>query len=382
VTVQWKWSAAVYTQFNNDYNALGVKPVDANNTSQYLNSDHAGTPENYKSFLAAGATGGGGSNYTGGLTGTETVQPALAAAPSKYSLAYYDLPPGTIPYSLSAGSDGNMWISGAGSKKIVKMTTCGAVLAEYPVDNPGGPDWSTLGPDQNVWFINEPVNGGGNEVGKITPSGVITQYQLTPTPGGVGPITSFNGDLWFLESGLFRMARITTAGQITDYALPSHSGESPEGLAIGSDGNIWYTDPAVNEIGKFVISTGQTEAEYEITQTPNSEPLQMALANDGAVWFAEGNASHIGRITTDGVITEFAINHDAYPQQIAAGPDGALWFNEAHTTQIGRITTAGDILEIPTTEPGPLHGVAVGPDGNMWFTDDTGNQVVKVIIPH
>jgi hypothetical protein len=51
ITVNWKWGAAVYTSFSTDYNALGVKPVDDNKASQYRNSDHAGSPENFKSFV-------------------------------------------------------------------------------------------------------------------------------------------------------------------------------------------------------------------------------------------------------------------------------------------------------------------------------------------
>ena len=75
VSVQWKWAAAVYTTFSSDYNAVGVKPVDDTKASIYKNSDHAGTPENFKSFVIGGATGGGGSNYTGSLSGTVTVGP-------------------------------------------------------------------------------------------------------------------------------------------------------------------------------------------------------------------------------------------------------------------------------------------------------------------
>ena len=61
--------------FVSDYNLIGVKPVDDNHASVYQNSDHAGTPENFKMFVVGGATGGGGSNYTGGYSGTDTEGP-------------------------------------------------------------------------------------------------------------------------------------------------------------------------------------------------------------------------------------------------------------------------------------------------------------------
>ena len=73
VSVQWQWAAAVYTNFSPNYNLLGVKPVDDNKASQYKNSDHAGTPENFKQFVTGGARGGGGSNYTGNLSTTAAV---------------------------------------------------------------------------------------------------------------------------------------------------------------------------------------------------------------------------------------------------------------------------------------------------------------------
>jgi hypothetical protein len=75
VSIQWKWAAGVFPNFNSDYNALGIKPVDGTSHNQYPNSDHAGTPENFKSFVIQGATGGGASNYTGSLSGTAKVGP-------------------------------------------------------------------------------------------------------------------------------------------------------------------------------------------------------------------------------------------------------------------------------------------------------------------
>lgn len=82
LSVKWQWAAAVYTQFSTDYNSLGVKPVDDNQGSQYQNSDHAGTPENFKQFVTGGARGGGGSNYTGSYSGTASCPVASEIGPS------------------------------------------------------------------------------------------------------------------------------------------------------------------------------------------------------------------------------------------------------------------------------------------------------------
>ena len=74
VMVSWKWSAAVYTDFSSDPNTLGVKPVDGKKGRASGKSHHAGTPENFRASVIGGARGGGGSNFTGGYSGTRAVK--------------------------------------------------------------------------------------------------------------------------------------------------------------------------------------------------------------------------------------------------------------------------------------------------------------------
>lgn len=72
VDLNWKFGAAVYSQFTTNYGSLGVKPTDVK-TSTYNNNDNAGTPENYKSYVVSGGTGSGGDNFTGEYNGTSCV---------------------------------------------------------------------------------------------------------------------------------------------------------------------------------------------------------------------------------------------------------------------------------------------------------------------
>ena len=82
VSVNWKWSAAVYATFSTNYNALEIDPTHGGSCAGYNNSDHAGTPEGVDGetgtlltkFVTGGACGGGGSNWTGSWCGTQSVQ--------------------------------------------------------------------------------------------------------------------------------------------------------------------------------------------------------------------------------------------------------------------------------------------------------------------
>jgi hypothetical protein len=75
ISLQWQWAAAAYTTFSTNHADLGVKPLDDNQLTIYKNSDHAGTPEAFKSYVTGGARGGGGSNFTGSLSSTASVNP-------------------------------------------------------------------------------------------------------------------------------------------------------------------------------------------------------------------------------------------------------------------------------------------------------------------
>jgi hypothetical protein len=79
ISVQWQWGAAVYTCFPADPNMLDLKPTHQN-ACNVNNGDHAGTPENpsYQQCVTGGAAGGGGSNFTGGWSGTVSVSDICA----------------------------------------------------------------------------------------------------------------------------------------------------------------------------------------------------------------------------------------------------------------------------------------------------------------
>src|SRR5262249_22884463 len=97
-------------------------------------------------------------------------------------------------------------------------------------------------------------------------------------------------------------------------------------------------------------SPAQVIVEYPLPKN-RSLPWAIAVGPDGNIWFTEAVGNRIGRITPAGVITEFPIpTGSSVSEDITAGPDGNLWFTESAGNSIGRITTNGVITEfaIPT----------------------------------
>jgi virginiamycin B lyase len=62
----------------------------------------------------------------------------------------------------------------------------------------------------------------------------------------------------------------------------------------GPDGALWFTEQAGNKIGRITPAGAITE--FSIP-TPGAAPLFITAGPDGALWFVESNVNKIGRIT-------------------------------------------------------------------------------------
>ncbi len=121
--------------------------------------------------------------------------------------------------------------------------------------------------------------------------------------------------------------------------------------------------------------------------TPGS-PIGITAGPDGNLWFTEPFRNKIGKVTTTGSFTEYAVptpsstlEANSFPVGITAGPDGNLWFTEAFGDKIGKVTTTGSFTEyaLPTPNSFPV-GITVGPDGNLWFSEEAGNKIGVVVL--
>ena len=64
---------------------------------------------------------------------------------------------------------------------------------------------------------------------------------------------------------------------------------------------------------------------YSLTKRIRS-PYWITLGPDGNMWFTNPTGDTIGRITPKGVVTEFQLAKGTHPQTITAAADGNLWF--------------------------------------------------------
>lgn len=104
---------------------------------------------------------------------------------------------------------------------------------------------------------------------------------------------------------------------------------NPLGITTGPDGALWFTESGVNRIGR--VTTSGKVVEYDVP-TPDSTPVYITTGSDGALWFTENSGNKIGRVTTAGAFLEYAVpTTKSGPNGITTGSDGALWFTEWST---------------------------------------------------
>lgn len=235
----------------------------------------------------------------------------------------------SAPSGIAQDGTGRIWFTEQYGNAVSSVNTSAADLKRLTLPKPNsGPTSIALGPDGNLWF----TETGGDRIGKVTPAGVLTEYDL---PAGAAPTSiAANKSDWlaFTMPGKNAIGKITTSGTISTTTLPS-AGASPRGVAVDGAGSVWFTEYGVNRIGR--LATSGALAEFGIP-TADTGPTAIAIAPDGAAWFAESKTSKVARINNSGAVTEYALG--AVPLAITAGSDGNMWVSD-QSNRVTRVLT-------------------------------------------
>ena len=227
------------------------------------------------------------------------------------------------------------------------------------------PEGLALGPDKMLWFTEHTDSGEGLigriDPLAVDPNTTIVEFPIGASGTNAHPngITAgSDGNMWFtrdttdLPNGVTKVSRILTASPntITEFALTD--GSNPEGITSGPDGNLWFVEsfnsgtPRIGRMDPRAVDPATTLTEFTAGLTNHASPDGIASGCDGNLWFTEdagagGAPPAIGRITLAGVITEYPVpTAGSFPAGISASVPGDpnMWFGEADANNIGRIS--------------------------------------------
>jgi streptogramin lyase len=212
-------------------------------------------------------------------------------------------------------------------------------LTEYLLPTPSGHDSGAgdiaVGPDGNLWFTwvtldpTQPLATASHSVGRITPSGAITEFPVSAgggwPPGGIaaGP----DGNLWFAQGHANAIGRLSPSGALTEYSVPT-TGGFPIDVTVGSDGNVWFSEANSSKIGRVnLVASAPTIESF----APVSGPVGTTVTITGSMF--TGATS----VTFNGVSASFTSNADS--KITATVPTGATTGRITVTTPNGSATS-------------------------------------------
>ncbi len=198
---------------------------------------------------------------------------------------------------------------------------------------------------------------------------VVAALVCAPVAGadGEGITAGPDGNVWFTEPNINAIGRVTPVGAVTQFLIPNPDSR-PDYITAGADGDVWFSEAGSDRIGRIAMNG-------VISELPvHSGSYGIATGPEGDIWFAEERQgrARIARITPAGALSEFPLAR-AYrePSALVAGPGADLWFLDSGPAgaAIARITPGGAVAEFPLSRHRAPAGLAAGPEGNLWFTD-------------
>jgi streptogramin lyase len=353
-----------------------------------------------------------------GLTANSHKVTVNGTATADTNLYFTDQEAGIVGYFSSSASAGG----------AVTATVYQLAAGTYP-------QGITVGPDGNLWFVEQKQQGlpcsaafpnsscfavGTIQIGQIPSTnsigilnGTYTEYPMIntnssgSTPINAGPfqpesymfaqiVTGPDGNLWFTNPQVWyndSMPDYNFLGSVYFFKNqpPSlhayHVNDVPLSIAAGPDGNLWIT--TYNYIGKVntqLTGTPGYVSYYPLQSSAAPGWLGITAGPNGSMWFCEWGG--IGQVatsktvpaTTPGTITEYP--QSAFSGVMGIASDGtSLWFAGETSNNFGKVSTTGSVTtyNMPASFSGSAPGfITTGSNDNMFFTEQVANAIGEI----
>ena len=175
-------------------------------------------------------------------------------------------PPVTLPTNyfgtfITAGRDGRLYVTATtenpspfqSDSVVFVLSTNGTVVKTFTFPSGSGLGGIAARSDGNIWV----TEAGTGKIARLTPNGRLTEFTLPNQRASPNDIVFGNdGALWFTESSANALGRITPAGVITEFPVPTPSAGLERILSCSINcgdpqGVIWFTEFSGRKIGKF-----------------------------------------------------------------------------------------------------------------------------------
>ena len=281
------------------------------------------------------------------------------------------------PFGIAATPDGALFLTDNGNGNIRKITAEGMVETVTPLGTLNAPSGIKVGLN-GILYVCESLN---NRIVKVTPKGLISELEVfEANTDGTHVKAQFN---------------------------------SPNGIALATDGSIYIADTFNNKIRKIspkgqVTLVAGGPAGYKdgkCTEARFYLPFGITLDKDGSLYVSDYGNHSIRKISADGIVstvagTNLEGNEDAvkgsdarfrFPTDLTIAEDGTIYIADYYNSRIRSILVTGEVTTVAGTDNGFLDGVGITAKlfnpvalvihkNVLYITDSKNGRVRKILL--
>ena len=211
------------------------------------------------------------------------------------------------------------------------------------------------------------------------------------------------GNVWSAEFGGNNIAKVNVAtGIVEEFPTPPHDLTRAHGLAVSSDGTVWFTQQGSGYIGRF--DPRQREmTEYRIPRSVHAEPAapEMEGRPDASphtiivdlqdnVWFTGGSAG-----TRDTILKKFNRETEQFSEVVIKKTDGGsgglygvtvdpgtgyLWYAGIGINEVGYVNPAtNEVTHFPMLSANSApRRIKIDSKGIAWVNQTNTNKLARI----
>ncbi|HKZ14142.1 MAG TPA: hypothetical protein VJL81_09895 [Solirubrobacterales bacterium] len=230
------------------------------------------------------------------------------------------------------------------------------------------------GPDGNVWMT---LPGSTNDVAKVTPAGVVTEFDLPGITVTGGIAAGPEGQLWVTVNGGVASFLPTNPLGAKEFAISAGIKEHAS-IVAGPENRMWVaSQELLVSFPPGEVKTVKSEFGIPGMAGPHDidvagSRLVIADSNNGRiVTFEPGILPKTGEV-------KFVHNPTGSAQGVAGNPNGQIAFSESDGEEgLGLATPPAPATSI-LLKVGDPFGVALGPDGAYYFAMSADDDVRRL----
>jgi virginiamycin B lyase len=259
-----------------------------------------------------------GANQIGRLVYTSTVDSNFMT----YTVPTADSQPLNVTIS-----DGYVWFTEQVGNNIGRLNPTTGQVTEFAVPTPGsGPADIAAEADGTLWFTEQDANKLASLVVTTTEDFDFDEYDIpTADSRPYGLVVVSDDTVWLAGTEGNNLTRFETGEEPFSFGLPPDSYPYELVREPGPGERFWFTELQANNISEFYLSTISFRNPYPVP-TANSAPAGIAIDSQGRLWFTERNGNQIGQLDSE-EFTEYLIPlPNVSPEGIDVDANDVVWF--------------------------------------------------------